>query len=519
MGRDEIPAIVLKNCSLVIAPCLALIINSILRDGEYPQVWKVAIVIPIAKGKLSSNPADYRPISLLPIISKVVEKCISEFILMYVGPHLSKSQFGFRQGCSTTDAILFLQHLVLRGFEKCEKARRKAQVVIVYFDIAKAFDTVHHQTLLRLLSDKYSLPPYLMSLIKSYLSNRSMKIKVGNEMSKDSPVTSGVPQGSVLGPLLFVAYIDSTIDVISNDGSQLVLYADDMALVHAINTENEVEKIQEDLVRLSKGIENLKLSFNEKKCKVQVISLSTSKTNQVNISLSLNDVELEQVSSFRYLGVDIDSKLSFTQQSQRVTTRTKTVIGELNRTLRKWAPKTVFKEAVTTIAFPLFTYAIEAWFPCALKDQRRIERIVKFAARLCLNDFSHQTNYIELLKRLEWKSVSRIVSERRLLTIRKYLDGTRCIPECVFPVAIPTLSRHSQRLKEKNDRQSLLLAVFSSQQNKVEDVLGAAQMRLLWNSLNEKTINLPFIAFKEEVCKNEFYESLCERGLCVCALE
>jgi hypothetical protein len=108
--------------------------------------------------------------------------------------------------------------------------------------------------------------------------------------------------------------------------------------------------------------------------------------------------------------------------------------------------------------------------------------------------------------------VSRIVSERRFLLIRKYLDGARRISGCVFPLAIPTLSRHSQRLREKNNRQGLLLAVFSNQQNKVKDVLDAAQMRLMWNPLNEEMIGLPFMIFKKNICKNEFYEYLCACG-------
>jgi hypothetical protein len=198
--------------------------------------------------------------------------------------------------------------------------------------------------------------------------------------------------------------------------------------------------------------------------------------------------------------------------------RAKSTIGELNRALRKWAPKTVFMEDVTKIVFPLFLYAIEVWFPPTMKEKQRLERMIKFAARLALNDFSSNVTYLQLLEKLKWKSVSQMVMERRLLTLKKYLDGTRHIPSYVFPAAILTTSRFSQRLRAQCDRESILLASFTSQRNRLEEKLSTVQMRLLWNSLSEELVHLPFQKFKEEILKDRMYQSLCDRRLIDCVL-
>jgi hypothetical protein len=511
MGRDDIPAVVLRNCALVFAPCLASLAELIIRCGAFPEAWKMGIVIPVPKGKLTSHPADYRPITLLPIISKVIEKCISEMIQLHVNSCLSEYQFGFRQRRSTTDAILYLQHLVLRGFEKCEVDKRRAQVAVIYFDIAKAFDSVPHKLLLDYLSQTYSLPSSLLTLLQSYLTDRLMRIKVGSQLSEEVKVTSGVPQGSVLGPLLFTAYINAVAELQLSSGSQLILYADDMVLVHPLNSENAIVEIQDDINKINERICALQLQFNSKKCKFQIITLSRTKTDS-SISFKIGNDQLEQVSTFRYLGVYVDENFTFAMQSQVIAAKTKLAVGELNRTVRKWAPRTVFMEAVTKLAFPLYLYAIEVWFPPIEKERQRLEKVVKFAARLSLNNFRSDVSYLELLEKLKWKSVSRMVAERRLITIRKYLDGTKYIPNGVFEVATSNNNRFSQRLKEQKNRESFLLATFS-QKNALEDKLSAAQMRLLWNELKEDQVLLSFSKYKEQIISDQLYETLRDRGL------
>jgi hypothetical protein len=163
-GGDGISMVVLKKCAIVLAPCVVSIADRCLVEGKFPHIWKEAIVCPIPKKNDSSSPSDYRPISLLSTISKLVESLINQILLNEIEPHLSKSQFGFRQNRSTSDAILLFQHYVLRGFEKCELNNSPTRVAAVFFDISKAFDCVPHDQILQSLTDDFHLPASYHSL-------------------------------------------------------------------------------------------------------------------------------------------------------------------------------------------------------------------------------------------------------------------------------------------------------------------------------------------------------------------
>jgi hypothetical protein len=432
VGVDEISCHVLKNCSLVLAPCIAVIVDRCLAEGSFPENWKEAVITPVPKVLSSPNPADYRPVSLLPLISKVIESQFNDIFMRCVDPQLSNAQFGFRRARSTTDAILTLQHHILRGFESCEKTNKAARVAVIYFDIEKAFDTVPHSKLLNYLHHRYKVPTNLMALLKSYLSNRTMRVKIGDSVSERCSVSSGVPQGSVLGPSLFIAYFNHVAELELDSSSQLVLYADDMAFVHPLNEDDSVVRIQRDINRISQRLKEMCLKANAKKCKSQIICLGTTKIQPP--TFKLEDVELERVAVYRYLGVEFDERLTFATQSWKAATKTKQAIGALCRTLRKWAPDKVFRKAVVTIALPIFLYAIEVWMPPHVKHQVMLERVIKFAVRLLTNNFQKDISYGSLLEAVGWKPLFRLVSERRLLLIRKYLGGERYILETVFPL-------------------------------------------------------------------------------------
>ena len=173
-----------------------------------------------------------------------------------------------------------------------------------------------------------------------------------DSFSKRTLVTSGVPQGSVLGPLLFTGYINAVSEVQQSPGSKLVLYADDMALVHPLDNDSSIEEIQDDINKLDAKIDNLGISLNVSKCKFQVVALRNNAHQ--TISLSLKNVQLECVSSYRYLGIELDNRLSFSAHAHNAALKTKRAIGVLNRMLRKWAPKEVFQEAVIKLALPIF---------------------------------------------------------------------------------------------------------------------------------------------------------------------
>jgi ribonucleases P/MRP protein subunit RPP40 len=164
-----------------------------------------------------------------------------------------------------------------------------------------------------------------------------MSVKVGEANSSSAEVLSGVPQGSVLGPLLFIAYINEVAALKTSAGSDTIFYADDMAYVRPVDTDTAEETIQEDVNQIQKSFERLKLKLNKKKCKVMIFSLA-SQSSQPSIKVHLGDTILEQVISYKYLGIDFDHKLSFASQTTRAVTKAKQGIGALCRNCASGRP-------------------------------------------------------------------------------------------------------------------------------------------------------------------------------------
>uniref|UniRef100_A0A914DXK2 Reverse transcriptase domain-containing protein n=1 Tax=Acrobeloides nanus TaxID=290746 RepID=A0A914DXK2_9BILA len=240
-GPDGITMPILKMLKEQMANSIALLINRCILDGEFPNGWKEAVVVPIPKKDNSSDPNDYRPISLLPIVSKIAEAYFFTCLYPVINESLSECQFGFRKMRSTTDALFYFEHRVTTGFNECKKGNSASKVGAVFFDVRKAFDTVPHHRLLKRLQD-LNLPPNWLNFMSSYLlrfKNRSFKTRVGKATSQEFKITTGVPQGSVLVPLLFLAYVDQIFEVKLSASTRLILYAYDLAYVKPIPSPKE----------------------------------------------------------------------------------------------------------------------------------------------------------------------------------------------------------------------------------------------------------------------------------------
>jgi hypothetical protein len=359
---------------------------------------------------------------------------------------------------------------------------------------------------------KYTLLPFWFPFLDSYLTNRTFQVKVGSTLSKSSAVTSGVPQGSVLGPTLFIAFFNIVSSIPLNPRSNIILYADDVVLTHPMDSEQSLNIIQSDVNKLCECVKSLGLSLNESKCQFMVIQLTTRNNHQEPIAIHVNGTELLQTSSYKYLGVITDNQLTFRQHATHASMKTKQAIGVLNRTLRKWAPTEVMKTAVTSLALPILCYAIEVWYPPAICTKRHVERVQKFAARLLNNDFRQSTKYEDLLSPLKWRPLYRQVAERRLTTMKKYLCGVRFISPDVFNFNCgPSQNRQSTRIKEKRGGHNLTLASSSAKESCREENLAASQMRKLWNCLPETVVNEALEGFIASTKSENTFQYLCER--------
>ncbi len=200
-GPDNIPAALLKYCAPYISSSLCNLFNKSLKLGRMPAAWKISNILPIPKSGPVKDVTNYRAISLLCIVSKVLERCIYNRLIDHISTHLHHLQFGFLRGKSTTSQLLHVLH------EIGELLDKRVQTDVVYLDFGKAFDRVDHQLLLKKLSN-FVVGGNLLEWFRSYLKDRRQRVVVFGKASQELPVLSGVPQGSILGPLLFLIYVN-----------------------------------------------------------------------------------------------------------------------------------------------------------------------------------------------------------------------------------------------------------------------------------------------------------------------
>ena len=433
-GPDGISARMLKHTAISITPSITWLFNLSIRIGKIPNAWKVSHVVPIPKSSTMHDPKNYRPISLLSILSKILEKHIFSLILCHLEEFhpLSDSQWGFRAGRSTVTALLSTVH---RWFQLLESGK---EICAVFLDYRKAFDSVPHQLLISKLQ-QLGLHSNLLSWITDYLSQRKQRVVVEGATSSQAPVSSGVPQGSVLGPLLFSIYIDDITGVALSPQSDLVLYADDVLLYRIISCLEDVLMLQSDIDSIETWSAERLLQLNPVKCKHMLISKRRHLTTG-HFTLFLNGNELEEVDIFKYLGVLIKNNLSWTDHTAEICSKARKILGLLYRHFYNHSSSESLRQLYLSLVRPHLEYAAQLWDPYTQIGIDRLESVQKFALKLVAHQWN--ANYDHLL---ELTNVPRL-SERRLhlklAQVYKIIHKLCYFPEDVFQMR----EAHSERL-------------------------------------------------------------------------
>lgn len=233
-GPDGLPPWVLRDCAHFLCPAIAHLFNRSLHESSVPLCFKRANVVPIPKSKTPANLSDFRPISLLPVLSKVFEKIITtKFILPVVSRRVSPSQFAYisRPGSGPTCALVLAYHQILSYLDASSGAVRLLSV-----DFSKAFDKLLHSRIISACNN-FHLPSHIVNWIASFLSSRKQRVSLGEVFSSWSDVTSGIPQGSILGPILFCLAIDNLSHACPN--SSIIKYADDVSILHFLRSSSD----------------------------------------------------------------------------------------------------------------------------------------------------------------------------------------------------------------------------------------------------------------------------------------
>lgn len=399
-GCDCITTKLLKNTVHYSSLLLSLIFLQSLELGTVPDEWKKAQIIPIFKSGNRSIPANYRPISLTCICSKLFEHIIASSLMSHLESinFFHPLQHGFRKHFSCDTQLAEFTHDLLNSMDN------NLQTDAIFLDFAKAFDRVPHNHLIRKLTS-LGIPPNLLSWIKHFLTGRMQFTSANNCQSAFAKVTSGVPQGAGLSPLLFLIYIN---DLPANIKSNIRLFADDCVIYTVINSPADANKLQRDLDSIASWCNKWLMPLNIDKCK----SLSFTRKRAVLANIySINAVPIASVSCYKYLGVHLTSSLSWITHIDSICSTASRTLGYLRRNLKCASPD-VKKLAFITFVRPKLEYASAIWHPSQAYLTTKLESIQNRAARFISSQYSHKTSVTELKHSLSLPTLE----SRRLIT-------------------------------------------------------------------------------------------------------
>lgn len=433
-GPDEIPPSFLVRCSEQLANPLSILFSKSISEGYVPVIWKAAFISPIHKKGPKNLVPNYRPISKLCIISKTFEKIVYKQVYAALRQSFSLSQHGFLKGRSTVTNLLILNDQLTDNMEN------RLQTDVIYTDYSKAFDRVDHKLLLLKLQ-LAGIRGDLLRWFSSYIDNRSQAVVVSNFISDWNKVPSGVPQGSLLGPLLFVIFI-SDIDSCFHH-SKVLSFADDMKIYKPIRSIADAEALQADLKRLDNYCIQNKLDLNPSKC--FYVTFSRKKQN-IHFNYSLKDHNLQTADKIRDLGVIHDSKLLFDSHVDNIVQRASRSLGFIMRSSKDFKNAKTLKILYCTYVRSSLEYASQVWNPRYNIYIKRIEAIQKkFIRFLNYRVKSNVREYLASCRRMHLLPLYKRREIADSLLLIKIVRGDIDCPELLTKLNfyIPNRSRRS----------------------------------------------------------------------------
>lgn len=449
-GPDGLPNLFLKNCAISLCEPLTHIFGESLSGGIFPSSWKLSYITPIHKDGSKAMVTNYRPICIQSALAKLFEKLVLPQLLQSFEHVIITRQHGFTGGRSTTTNLFIYINKVLNAMDSGNCVHS------IYTDFSKAFDRVDHDILMHKLSN-YGVGGSALSWIHSYLTGRRLQVRVDGHLSFEYIVTSGVPQGSHLGPVLFNIFIN---DIGNNIISDHLLYADDLKIFRPIASMSDILILQHDIDSLGNWclVNNLDLNIN--KCAAITFTRSHS---PIPAKYKLKDQEIIEVDEIKDLGIIVDNKLSFSKHIDRITSKGFKTLGFILRNSKDFNNPYSVTRLFQSLVLPILEYGSVIWSPYTNASIDKVEKVQRkfcksLAYKLSSSTHTYSTDEIYQSFRINKLSARRQVADLSFYykVVNNIIDAPDILG-CFEFAPVGTLLRRNRLLKTSNSKKNYVI--------------------------------------------------------------
>ena len=467
-GINNFDVRLLKLAAPVICEPLAYICNLSLHTSCFPNDWKLAKVTPIHKDGDKYDVNNYRPISVLPVLSKIIERAVHDQLYSFLTDNniLNSCQSGFRCNHSTSTSLIDVSDYILQNMNQ------GLVTGALFLDLKKAFDTVNYDILLKKLHN-YGVTGNTLNWFKSYLSSRMQAVNVNCTLSDFKHVNIGIPQGSILGPLLFIIYVNSLPDCID---CKCIMYADDTTLLFKSADSTSLQSHMNDcMLKIAHWFEINKLTLNIKKTKYMIFGTNNALRNFDDISLNYGNDIIERVYNFKYLGVIFDPILAWNEHIDYISSIVSQQIGVI-LSVKFYLPPATLNLLANALVFPHFDYCSPVWTNCISEFSNSLQILQNKLARVLLSA-DIRTPISDMMNTLCWDKLHERWNKQLLVIVFKCLHHNA--PSYLSSQFIFTSSIHSKCTRSQSCN-TLVLPFWNNNQGKRTFYNRGAS---LWNRL------------------------------------